>query len=114
MKNILIVLVFLIGSHLVNAKTPSNNKTVKTTSEIEKEANAKTNTKKIKVHGMACPLCQSKAEKKFKEVAAVESVDVDMEKMLITLKLKKNMDLSEEKIKSIVKSLGLSFVKVIK
>ena len=69
--------------------------------------------KKIKVHGMACPMCQSKAEKKFKEISAIDEVDVDMEKMLISLKLKNGKDLSDDKIKPIVNSLGLTFVKVI-
>ena len=71
------------------------------------------NIKKIKVYGMACPLCQSKAETKFKENKDVKSVNVDMEKMLITLNLKDGKDISEKTIKPIVESLGLTFVKMV-
>ncbi len=106
-KKVIIILSALFFSSI------SYGETIKSMSSDKKIESVK-NIKKIKVHGMACPLCQSKAEKKFKEISSVNSVDVDMEKMLITLNLKKGTDLSTEKIKPIVTSLGLTFVKVVK
>lgn len=107
MKNLFMIVAILLMSSMAYGAA-------KKEAPLEKKIVQNKNVKKIKVHGMACPLCQSKAEKKFKEVPAVNSVEVDMEKMLITLNLKDGMDLSIKKIEPIVESLGLTFVKVIK
>ncbi len=105
MKQIVIILSALFFSSFSYGKSINN-------TTADKKVEAKQVIKKIKVHGMACPMCQSKAESKFKENSAVNSVNVDMDKMLITLNLKEGMDLSDEKIKPIVNSLGLTFVNV--
>ena len=83
------------------------------TTETKKIVTTET-IKKIKVHGMACPMCQSKAESKFKENKDIKSVDVDMDKTLITLKLHAGKDLSDKAIKPVIESLGLSFVEIVK
>jgi len=107
MKNLFIILTLLLTSGVTSGET-------KKEMAIEKKVVKAKNIKKIKVHGMACPMCQSKAEKKFKEVSEVNGIDVDMEKMLITLNLKEGKDLSVKKIKPIIESLGLNFVEIVK
>ncbi len=107
MKHIIILLFFLnTNFELAFSKEVQPNKS-------EPKVVKSENIKKIKVHGMACPLCQSKAEKKFREISSVKSVHVDMEKMLISLNLKEGADISKDKILPVIESLGLTFVKVI-
>lgn len=61
-------------------------------------------TKTISVNGMVCSFCAHGIEKKFKDLKEVESVDVNLEKGKVKLKLKE--DISNKKIKKIIIDSG--------
>lgn len=112
LKKLFITLAIFLMSSMAYGEAKASITDTKETVTAKKSVKTE-HIKKIKVHGMACPMCQSKAETKFKENKDIKSVDVDMDKMLITLKLHAGKDLSEKAIKPIVESLGLLFVEIV-
>ena len=67
---------------------------------------------KVSVKGMVCGFCAQGITKKFKAEAAVEKVDVSLEKKLVTLDLKDGQDLADSKIESILKDSGYNVEKI--
>lgn len=67
---------------------------------------------KIGVHGMVCAFCAQGITKKFKAETAVESVDVNLGEKRVTLKLKDQQDIPDERIKEILTDSGFNLDKI--
>ena len=67
---------------------------------------------KVSVKGMVCGFCAQGITKKFKAEPAVENVDVSLEKKLVTIDLKKDQDLADSKIETILKDAGYNIEKI--
>ena len=66
----------------------------------------------ITVNGMVCSFCVQGLEKAFTKEKSVKSVVVSLSDKLVVLSLKENMDISDEKIKSIVENTGYNVKKI--
>ena len=67
---------------------------------------------KIAVKGMVCGFCAQGITKKFKAEPSVAKVDVSLENKLVTLGLKDGQDISDEKIKTLLKDAGYNIDKI--
>ena len=65
----------------------------------------------ITVKGMVCSFCSHGITKKFKE-EGVKSVNVDLEKHLVSLELQDNQKLPQEKIQKILTDSGYGVEKI--
>ncbi len=61
---------------------------------------------KISVNGLVCDFCARSIEKMFKKKESVESIDLNLEKMLITIKLKDSYNLNNEEITKLIENSG--------
>tara|TARA_Y100000991_G_C21946481_1_gene337682 strand:+ start:528 stop:971 length:444 start_codon:yes stop_codon:yes gene_type:complete len=66
----------------------------------------------VTVNGMVCSFCVQGLEKAFTKEKSVKSVVVSLSDKLVVLSLKENMDISDEKIKSIVENTGYNVKKI--
>jgi mercuric ion binding protein len=90
MKNLLLVIAMLLTS---------------TSFALTKEV-------KVSVKGMVCGFCAQGISKKLKAESAVASVDVSLEKKLVTVQLKDGEDIKNERIESILKDSGYNVEKI--
>ena len=67
---------------------------------------------KIGVNGMVCGFCAQGISKKFSKDPAVDSVKVNLENKLVTLKLKDGQDISDAAITGLLKDSGYSVSKI--
>lgn len=65
-------------------------------------------TATVGINGLVCSFCAQGIKRTFSKEEAVESIDVDMEKKIVSIKIKSNKTLSDEKIKEIVTNAGFS------
>lgn len=63
-------------------------------------------TYELKIDGMSCPFCSYGVEKKLKEVEGVESVEVNIGKGTVLVKMKPNVILTKEQATKAVKNAG--------
>mgnify|MGYP001361684727 CR=1 FL=1 len=61
---------------------------------------------KISVNGLVCDFCARSIEKMFKKRESVESINLNLEKMLITIKLKDSYNLNNEEITKLIENSG--------
>ena len=61
---------------------------------------------KISVTGLVCDFCARSIEKMFKKKESVESINLNLEKMLITIKLKDGYNLNNEEITKLIANSG--------
>ena len=61
---------------------------------------------KISVNGLVCDFCARSIEKMFKKKESVESINLNLEKMLITIKLKDGYNLNNEEITKLIANSG--------
>lgn len=73
-------------------------------------ANAKTIT--AHVNGLVCEFCVSTLHKSFSEIEAIEDINVDLERKLITLNTYEGQDVSDETIKSVIVNNGYNVDKI--
>lgn len=66
----------------------------------------------VSVNGLVCDFCARSIEKIFKKQKSVQSIGVDLEKMLITIYLKDGKNLSNELIKQLILDSGYEVVEV--
>lgn len=64
------------------------------------------------VNGMVCAFCATGIEKSFKKQAAVETVVVDLDKKLVTLKTKPEKTMDDTVIKKVITDAGYAAVKI--
>jgi len=62
----------------------------------------------LRVDGLSCPFCAYGIEKKLKKTAGVKSVDVDLERGVVTVKTGEGATLSEPQLKRLVKEAGFT------
>ena len=63
----------------------------------------------IKVEGMVCAFCAQGITKNFNKKEEVESTNVNLDKMEVTIKFKKGKSLSEDSIKKVITGAGFQF-----
>lgn len=66
----------------------------------------------VSVNGLVCDFCARSIEKIFKRKQSVKSIDVNLEKMLITINLKEGENLTDETIKKLILDSGYEVVEV--
>jgi len=67
---------------------------------------------RIGVNGMVCAFCAQGITKKFKNEAAVESVEVNLGEKRVKLILKENQDIPDAKIQEILIDSGFNVTKI--
>lgn len=60
----------------------------------------------ISVNGLVCDFCARSIEKIFSKKESVQSININLEKMLITINLKKGKNLDDNTIKQLIKDSG--------
>lgn len=60
----------------------------------------------VKVSGMVCSMCAQGIQKKFKNESSVKSLNVSMDKKLVTFTLHEGKDLSDETITKLISEAG--------
>ena len=60
----------------------------------------------ISVYGLVCDFCARSIEKLFNKKESVKSINVNLEKMLITITLKKGKSLNDSIIKKVISDSG--------
>lgn len=66
----------------------------------------------VTVKGMVCSFCAQGIKKKLSAESAVNKVDVNLGQHLVKIDTKKDQDLTDEKITSILKDAGYSVSKI--
>jgi mercuric ion binding protein len=67
-------------------------------------------TIKASVNGMVCAFCATGIEKTFKAQPEVKSVNVDLEKKLVTIQTKTGQTIADSKIKKLISNAGYTLV----
>tara|TARA_B100001093_G_C26426817_1_gene842265 strand:- start:203 stop:511 length:309 start_codon:yes stop_codon:yes gene_type:complete len=67
---------------------------------------------KISVNGLVCDFCARSIEKLFVKKESVDSINVNLEKMLITINLKKGKKLNNETIRQVIKDSGYDVTEI--
>jgi len=62
----------------------------------------------LRVDGLACPFCAYGIEKKFKKTSGVDSVDFDLEKGLVIVKVGEGIKLSEAQLSQLISDAGFT------
>ena len=69
-------------------------------------------TIKAKVNGMVCGFCATGIEKTFKAQPEVKTVNVDLQKKLVTIQTKEGQTMDDAKLKKLIGNAGYSVVAV--
>ena len=89
---------FVIIFILFSLFNPNNN--------ILSQNNQDDNYIEVLVNGLVCDFCARSIEKTFGKEDIVESVNVDLEKMLVTILIKENSDLDDSLIIKLINDSG--------
>ncbi len=73
-------------------------------------ANAKDIQYDLRVDGMTCPFCAATSEKALKKINGVHAVSTDLEKATISVCASKETDMSDAKLKNMLKKKGFTYV----
>lgn len=74
--------------------------------KIESQDIPQRNTIFISVNGLVCDFCARSIEKLFGKKKSVKSIDVNLEKMLITVNMKQGQNLTDETINQLIGDSG--------
>ncbi len=66
----------------------------------------------VNVNGMVCGFCAQGIEKKFKELAQVDSLKISIEKKTVTILTKGKQDISDENISELLDDAGYTVAKI--
>ena len=66
----------------------------------------------ISVNGLVCDFCARSIEKLFSKKESVKSINVNLEKMLITINLKKGKSLNDSIIEKVITDSGYEIRKI--
>ena len=66
----------------------------------------------VKLRGLVCDFCARALEKVFGKREEVSSLSVDLRKKLLTIRLKKGYDLSDETVRKLVEDAGYNTVNI--
>jgi mercuric ion binding protein len=75
-------------------------------------ASAFAETARVQVNGMVCAFCAQGIKKKFSENPNVESCEVDLDKKIVEVKIKKDKKVSDDEIKKVIKDAGYAAIKL--
>ena len=75
---------------------------------------ASADTIKTSVNGLVCGFCATGIEKTFKKQAAVETVNVDLENKLVTLRTKPEQTIKDEEITRLLSDAGYSVTGIVR
>lgn len=82
------------------------NKEIKSQNKIENQI------LKISVNGLVCDFCARSIEKLFRKKESVESINVDLENMLITIYLKKGKNINNTIVTQLIKDSGYDVTEI--
>lgn len=99
MKLLLQIITVVIFTFIVNKEIKSQNK-------IENQI------LKISVNGLVCDFCARSIEKLFSKKESVESINVDLENMLITIYLKKGKNINNTIVTQLIKDSGYDVTEI--
>ena len=99
MKFLLQIITVVIFTFIVNKEIKSQNK-------IENQI------LKILVNGLVCDFCARSIEKLFRKKESVESINVDLENMLITIYLKKGKNINNTIVTQLIKDSGYDVTEI--
>ena len=99
MKLLLQTITVVIFTFIVNKEIKSQNK-------IENQI------LKISVNGLVCDFCARSIEKLFRKKESVESINVDLENMLITIYLKKGKNINNTIVTQLIKDSGYDVTEI--
>lgn len=68
----------------------------------------------ILVNGLVCDFCARSIEKLFRKKKSVSSIDVSLEKMLITINLNEGNEINDKDIIEIIKNSGYEVTEIIR
>lgn len=69
-------------------------------------------TIKTTVNGMVCGFCATGIEKTFKAQPEVKTVDVDLQKKLVTISTKEGQTIEDAKLRKLITNAGYSVVRI--
>jgi copper chaperone CopZ len=69
-------------------------------------------TIKASVNGMVCAFCATGIEKTFKGQPEVKTVNVDLQKKLVTIQTKEGKTIDDAKLKRLITNAGYSVVNI--
>jgi copper chaperone CopZ len=75
-------------------------------------SSASAETIKAAVNGMVCSFCATGIEKTFMKETPVASIDVDLDKKLVTITTKPNQTLDDAKITTLINNAGYSVTSI--
>ncbi|WP_297526692.1 heavy-metal-associated domain-containing protein [Thiohalobacter sp.] len=64
---------------------------------------------RMRVDGLACPYCAYGVEKKLKAIDGVETVDVDLDRGLVTVRTREDLHLSEPQLQQLFQDAGFTY-----
>ena len=99
MKLLLQIITVVIFTFIVNKEIKSQNK-------IENQI------LKISVNGLVCDFCARSIEKLLSKKESVESINVDLENMLITIYLKKGKNINNTTVTMLIKDSGYDVTEI--
>lgn len=67
---------------------------------------------KVEVKGMVCSMCAQGIQKKFNTVSAVESLDVNLNDKLVTIKTREGETVSDSLIKKMITDAGYNIGRI--
>ena len=67
---------------------------------------------RISINGLVCDFCARSIEKIFTKNESVDSINVNLEKMLITINLKKGKNLNDDIIRQLIKDSGYDVTEI--
>tara|TARA_Y100000589_G_scaffold264065_1_gene254664 strand:+ start:213 stop:518 length:306 start_codon:yes stop_codon:yes gene_type:complete len=79
---------------------------------IKSQEKFKNEVLRISVNGLVCDFCARSIEKLFSKKEAVQSINVNLEEMLITISIKKGKNLSDDIIKEVITDSGYDIRKI--
>lgn len=80
--------------------------TILATSTLLSQAAMATQTIKANVNGMVCAFCAQGIEKKMRALSQTQDVYVNLKQRIVAVELKDGQELSNEKVKAIIKDAG--------
>lgn len=86
--------------------------TFMTNKEIKSQNIIENQILKISVNGLVCDFCARSIEKLFSKKESVESINVDLENMLITIYLKKGKNINNTTVTQLIKDSGYDVTEI--
>ena len=77
-----------------------------------KSQNIEENVVNVSVNGLVCDFCARSIEKLFNKEDSVKKVNIDLERMLITINLKQGRNLSNNIIRELVMDSGYDVIEI--